>query len=118
VKSLIIVAHGSRRPASNSDVHTLTNKLRHKLGRRFNYVQCAFLEFAQPSIPAAIDAAVHACSTDIVILPYFLSCGTHTAEHIPMLVAAKQAEYAAVTIDLKPYIGAAPGMIELLASAV
>jgi sirohydrochlorin ferrochelatase len=118
VKSLIVVAHGSRRAASNAEVQALTDQLGSRLGHRFENIQCAFLEFARPSIPTAIDAAVQAGSSEIVILPYFLASGTHITEHIPTLITAKQTEYPTVIIELKSHIGAAPAMVELLASAV
>jgi sirohydrochlorin ferrochelatase len=118
MKTLILIAHGSRRATSNAEVEALGEKLRRRVADRFDRVSCAFLEFAKPSIADGIDDAVQAGSDRIVLLPYFLACGTHVAEHIPTLVTAKQAEYPTVTIDLKAYIGTAPGMVELLASAV
>lgn len=118
MKSLILIAHGSRRAASNAEVQALTEALARRIAAGFSYVNCAFLEFAEPSIPAAIDAAVLAHSEEIVILPYFLACGTHVNEHIPAIIAAKQAQHPAVRIELKPYIGTAPTMVELLVSAI
>jgi sirohydrochlorin ferrochelatase len=118
MKTLIVIAHGSRRSASNAEVRMLCERLRRLVDGRFHRVGCAFLEFAQPSIPKAIDDAVRAGSTEIVLLPYFLASGAHVAEHIPRLVADKRLEYPAVIMELKAYIGAAPGIVELLASAV
>jgi sirohydrochlorin ferrochelatase len=116
--SLIMVAHGSRRATSNTEVQALTDQLRARLSDRFEYIQCGFLEFAEPSISAALDAAVRAGGTEIAVLPYFLARGAHISEDIPRVILAKQLQYPAVTIELKPHIGASPGMLELLARAV
>ncbi len=118
MKSLILVAHGSRRAASNAEILALTERLRHRVRDRFDYVDCAFWELAEPSIPAAIDAAVQAGSREITILPYFLACGTHVNDHIPLLISAKRAEHPEIAIELKPYIGKAPTMVDVLASVV
>jgi sirohydrochlorin ferrochelatase len=118
MKSLILIAHGSRRAASNAEIQTLTEKLASRVAGRYSDVRCAFLEFAEPSIPTAIDAAVGAHSDEVVILPYFLACGTHVNQDIPAIVATKQAQHTGVRIELKPYIGTAPAMLELLEAAV
>lgn len=118
MKSLIVIAHGSRRASSNAEVQALTEQLARRTADRFSHVSCAFLEFAEPSIPAAIDAAVRARSDEIVILPYFLAGGTHVKEHLPAIIAAKREQHSSVQIELKPYVGAAPAMLELLAAAV
>lgn len=85
---------------------------------RFEYIACAFLEFEEPSIDTAIDAAVQAGSNEITMLPYFLACGTHVTKDIPALVMAKRAQHPAVIINLKPYVGASPAMLELLTSCI
>jgi sirohydrochlorin ferrochelatase len=118
VKALILIAHGSRLAASNAEIRALTQELHARVGDRFAYASCAFLELAEPSIASAIDAAVQAGSEDITLLPYFLARGAHVSEHIPGLVAAKQLEYPSIELHLMPYVGASPGMVELLAAAL
>ena len=49
--SLLLVAHGSRREASNDEVRALTTRLRAAADGRFHQVDCAFLELASPLIP-------------------------------------------------------------------
>lgn len=118
MSSLIVIAHGSRRPASNAEVQALTDELRRRVTDRYDYVVCGFLEFAQPTIAAAIDHAVRDGHRALTILPYFLAGGNHIMEDVPALIDAKKAEYPDVTIEIKPHIGAAPAMIDLLAAAV
>jgi sirohydrochlorin ferrochelatase len=118
MNSLILIAHGSRRPASNAEVQALTDELRRRVIDRYDHVACGFLEFAQPTIAAAIDDAVRNGHRTLTILPYFLAGGNHIMQDVPALIDAKKAEYPHVIIEMKPHIGAAPAMIDLLAAAV
>ena len=117
MRSLILVAHGSRREASNEEIRRLTGALTEKAGSRFDLVSCAFLELVDPSIPEGIEQAVRHGASEIVILPYFLSAGRHVAEDIPAAVAAKRQEYPKVTISIAPYLGLAAGIPDLLLTA-
>ena len=56
MRSLLLVAHGSRREASNQEIRNLTAALAGRAIGRFGHVGCAFLEIARPSIPEAIEA--------------------------------------------------------------
>jgi sirohydrochlorin ferrochelatase len=116
MKSLLIVAHGSRRAASNEEVRRLTERLRQRAGERYGAVACAFLELAEPSIPQGIEQLVRAGADEVVVLPYFLSAGRHVAEDIPAEVASKQREHPAVRVTIAPYLGAAEGVPDLLLS--
>jgi sirohydrochlorin ferrochelatase len=114
MRMLILVAHGSRREASNQEIRALTEALARRAGERFDRVSCAFLELAEPSIPDAIEQALASGASEVVVLPYFLSAGRHMAEHIPALVEEKRREHPGAEIKLTPYLGAAPGVIDLL----
>jgi len=114
MRVLILVAHGSRREASNQEIRELTAALAVKAGDRFERVSCAFLELAEPSIPDAIEQALADGAGEIVVLPYFLSAGRHVAEDIPGLVEGKRREHPDAQIRLAPYLGEAPGVVDLL----
>jgi len=114
MKSLILVAHGSRREASNQEIRDLTRQLAEKAGDAYGRISCAFLELAQPSIPDGIVQAVEAGAREVVVLPYFLSAGRHVAEDIPDLVDSKRKLYPQVDIRIAPYLGKAEAVIDLL----
>jgi len=107
MKALLIVAHGSRRVASNDEIRHLTESLRNKASGDFGIIQCAFLELASPSIPEGIDQCVQAGAEHIDVMPYFLSAGRHVAEDIPNEVAPKQRQYPHCHIRITPYLGEA-----------
>lgn len=117
MQALVVVAHGSRRAASNDEVRALTDQLRPH-ARDFAYVGCAFLELAEPSIPDGIAAAIAAGADDVVVLPYFLSAGRHVAEDIPGLVAQSCARYPQVTIRIAPHLGTATDLPQTMLNLV
>ena len=114
MKSLLLVAHGSRRESSNDEIRQLAAKLGALAVNRYRSVNCAFLELAEPSIPDGIEACIQAGAEEVVVLPYFLSAGRHVIEDIPREVAGKQEQYPSVPIRLAPYLGSAEGITELL----
>lgn len=116
MKSLLIIAHGSRRHASNDEVRELTRRIASKTDQQFDSVQCAFLELAEPSIPDGIHECVAQGAKEIVILPYFLSAGRHVAEDIPKEVAQTQPLHPTVNIHIAPYLGSLEAIADLMAA--
>jgi sirohydrochlorin ferrochelatase len=114
MRALLVVAHGSRRTASNDEVRQLTDRLRHIAGNDYARVECAFLELAEPSIPDGIDCCVADGANEVVILPYFLSAGRHVVQDIPALVSAAQARHPSVPLRIAPYLGQASTLIDSL----
>jgi sirohydrochlorin ferrochelatase len=104
VKSILLVAHGSRRQASNDEVRELTARLRARRGDG-EIFECAFLELAEPSIPDGIQRCIDGGATEVTVLPYFLSAGRHVAEDIPNEVRPKQVEHPGVRITISDYLG-------------
>jgi sirohydrochlorin ferrochelatase len=114
VRALLILAHGSRRRASNEEVRELARELRARLGPAYQQVEAAFLELGEPSIDEAIEQAVTAGARRIVLFPYFLAAGRHVAEDIPAIVRACAARHPGVSVELLPYLGASAALLDLL----
>jgi sirohydrochlorin ferrochelatase len=113
MQALLVVAHGSRRAASNQEIFELIDILSSKT-TDYLYITVAFLELATPSISESIDRCVQKGATEVVVLPYFLSAGRHVSEDIDNAIAPKREEYHQLTITIKPHIGAANEMPEML----
>lgn len=114
MKSLLIVAHGSRRAASNDEVRALTSHIASKAGNQFDIVDCAFLELAEPSIPTGIQQSVEKGADEIIVLPYFLSAGRHVVDDIPNEVNTSREKYPNINIHIAPYLGAIGKVAELM----
>jgi len=118
MKALILIAHGSRREASNQEVRELAERLAQVTGERFDLVVPAFLELAEPGIPAAVDRCVEAGATSVKAVPYFLSAGRHVATDIPDELEKARCRHPGVVIQQSDYLGkheAIPGILGTLA---
>lgn len=105
--TLLIVAHGSRRQASNDEVRVLANRLSAVHHEGIGDVEVAFLELAEPSIADGLANCVNKGAREIVVFPYFLAAGTHVAADIPEEIEAFRAQHPHVSISVTPHLGAA-----------
>ena len=116
MKHLLVVAHGSRRAASNDEVRELVYQMR-RHNQNYDRIECAFLELAEPSIPDGIQNCIDSGAEEVIVLPYFLAAGTHVVNDIPELIQEKQQEHPDVSIRQAGHVGALPGMIDLMLKA-
>ena len=115
MRSLLVVAHGSRRQESNDEVRRLVRQLR-EISDDYERIESAFLELAEPSIPDGLRRLIESGSNDVVVLPYFLSAGRHVVEDIPREINIVRDEHPAVSIHVVAYLGSAPGVARLMLS--
>lgn len=115
MKTLLLVAHGSRRPESNDEVRQLCASLK-GLNNNYDRIEYAFLELAPPSIPEGLINAIENGAAEIVVMPYFLSAGTHVVNDIPACIEFVRAQHKDTKISLAPYIGLGKGMKDLILS--
>ncbi len=104
MKYLLLVAHGSRREASNEEVRQLAAKMG-TLDHDFDGVCSAFLELAEPLIPDGIREVITQGAKEVVVLPYFLSAGRHVVTDVPAEVDSVRSEFPDVKITMAPYLG-------------
>jgi sirohydrochlorin ferrochelatase len=114
MRALVIVAHGSRREASNEEVRMLSQQVKLRLEGVYPLLETGFLELAKPSIAESIIRCIHKGATDINILPYFLSAGRHVQDDVPLEIQKVQAEYPSVDIKILSYIGGLQKLSDLL----
>jgi sirohydrochlorin ferrochelatase len=114
MKTLLVVAHGSRRAESNDEVRRVTECLSAQANGAYDQVQCAFLELAEPSIADGLRVAINTGAKKVTVVPYFLSAGRHVVKDVPAEIDVVRKEYPDIEIVLAPYLGAAAGLTELL----
>jgi len=112
--ALLLIAHGSRRQASNDEVRKLTKVLEQYAGDEFSIIECAFLELAEPSIPDGVSACVQKGAESVTVLPYFLSAGRHVVTDIPEELQKAQSQNPQLSIKTAPYLGSAQGISDIL----
>ena len=114
MQSLLLVAHGSRREASNQEVRDLAQRLSQIARERFDLIVPAFLELAEPNIPVGVDRCIEAGATRIRVLPYFLSAGRHVATDIPHELEKVRRRYPNIEIEQSDYLGRHESIPEIL----
>ena len=113
-RMLLIIAHGSRRQASNDEVRALSSQVGARNHPDIDAVHVAFLELAEPSIPDALADCVRLGASEIIVFPYFLAAGTHVATDIPEAIAVFRQQFPQITITLTPHLGAAPALTQAI----
>ena len=103
--ALLLIAHGSRREASNQEVRELADRLEHIARDRFDRVIPAFLELAEPDIPTGVDRCVESGATTVTVVPYFLSAGRHVSSDIPAELEKARHKHQTVTVHQSDYLG-------------
>lgn len=116
MNALLLIAHGSRRQASNEEIETLACNLEQQTGEEFEIVKCAFLELAEPSIPDGVSACVAKGAKNVTVLPYFLSAGRHVATDIPNEIEKARQVHPNIEIKTTPYLGSAKEITSILLS--
>jgi len=111
---LLLVAHGSRREESNLEVVSLSKKMEKFNSNPFDKVMPAFLEFASPSIPEAIEKCNEMGANSVTVLPYFLSAGVHINRDIPSEVENASQDFPNLNITIANYFGSREEIAELL----
>ena len=105
-RHLLIVAHGSRRQASNDEVRALCERVRELRGPGIDRVEVAFLELAEPSIPEGLARCATWGAAEIIVFPYFLAAGTHVANDIPEALATFREDHPDIRVRLARHLGA------------
>lgn len=111
----VLVAHGSRVDAANAAHSELCERVAALTGRQ---VRPAFLELASPGIVDAVTDAIDDGASEVVVIPFFLLPGNHTARDIPAAVDEARAARPDVEIRLASYLGESPELATLVGDIV
>ncbi|MBF0259183.1 MAG: CbiX/SirB N-terminal domain-containing protein [Desulfamplus sp.] len=134
MRVLILLAHGSRRKESAQEVtdmaHILENSAREQ--GQFEIIRPAFMQFCEPDFYQVVDKIIQeeidfnsdkqtnkivkggTKSLEIVILPYFISAGSHVSEDIPDLLKKAEEKYPDISFSVTPHLGKFEGLAALI----
>lgn len=112
--ALLLIAHGSRREASNQEIRELAQRVAELAAERFDCVVPAFLELAEPGIQAGVDICAKAGATRVTVVPYFLSAGRHVAADIPAELGKAARKHQGLRIYQSNYLGKHASIPDLL----
>ncbi len=110
---IIVFAHGSRIEAANQAVRVAAADL----ARAGDYpiVEAAFLELGRPGLEEAADLLVARFVERIVIIPYFLTPGTHLERDLPALIERISKKHKSLEIVVTASLDGHPGLVQILA---
>ena len=114
VNGIIIVDHGSRRDESNQMLERVAELFADRFRGRYNIVEPAHMELAEPSIATAFARCVARGATTVVVFPYFLLPGRHWNDDIPRLTAAAAKNHPGIRYLVTAPFGLHPLMAEVM----
>jgi len=117
MRQLVIAAHGSRRESSNDELRALVALVSDELDMGFDGVEVAFLELASPSVESVLGDLFKGETSEVVVLPYFLSAGNHVVKDIPEEINKALSLWPDKKITVLPHIGAFEAMASVIAQA-
>ncbi len=114
--SIVLFAHGARDPEWARPLQRLREAVLMRSPEAD--VRLAFLEFMEPALPAAIDAAAAAGALSVAVVPVFLAQGGHVRREVPAMLEAARLRHPALTIILQPVLGEAQTVLDAMADVV
>jgi sirohydrochlorin ferrochelatase len=108
---IVVFAHGSRIESANHAVRDVSDRLASS-GRYM--VEPAFLELGEPDLAGAVERLVARGVGRIVVIPYFLTLGTHLQRDLPRLAADVAARYEKVEIHVTSPLDGHPALLQAL----
>jgi sirohydrochlorin ferrochelatase len=115
---VIIVDHGSRRQESNAMLEEVTAQFSRRFVDRYDIVEPAHMELAEPSIAAAYARCVQRGAERIVVLPFFLGPGKHWTQDIPQLAATAAKSFPNTRFHVSEPLGIDDLILDLLAKRI
>jgi sirohydrochlorin ferrochelatase len=109
--ALLLIAHGSRQAEANADLFHLAEELRK---RGHSVVVPSFLELAAPGIEEGGRLCVAAGVGRVVLVPCFLSAGTHVRRDLTAARDNLASEFPGVEFLLAEPIGRHPLLVEVI----
>src|SRR4051812_26010037 len=111
---IIIVDHGSRRAQSNEMLEEVARLFGERFKEKFDIVEAAHMELAEPSIATAYAKCVERGATQVVVCPFFLGPGKHWTSDIPRLTAEAAIDHPGTRYHVTMPLGIDDLILELL----
>lgn len=109
----VVFAHGSSVASANEAVCAVAAEFARRGGHPA--VEVGFLEGGRPDLAGAVDLLAGRGVSNIVVIPYFLTLGTHLQRDLPKLVDQARAAHPSVRIEVTPPLDGHPALLDALA---
>ena len=107
----IVFAHGSRIESANDAVRDVTRRMAESGAYQ---VEVAFLELGRPDLSGATAKLIARGADRIVVIPYFLTLGTHLQRDLPRLAAEAAHQNGNVPMTVTAPLDGHPALLDAL----
>jgi sirohydrochlorin ferrochelatase len=107
----IVFAHGSRVESANQAVRDVAAQM---AASGHHMVEPAFLEIGQPDLTAATGLLITRGARRIVVIPYFLTLGTHMQRDLPRLAHDASHTHGGIEIQITSPLDGHPALVQAL----
>jgi sirohydrochlorin ferrochelatase len=107
----IVFAHGSRIESANQAVRDVVSQM---AASGDHPVEAAFLELGQPDLAGATALLINRGAERIIVVPYFLTLGTHMQRDLPRLAQEASRAHANIDIRITAPLDGHPALVEAL----
>jgi sirohydrochlorin ferrochelatase len=107
----IVFAHGSRVESANQAVRDIAVRM---AASRGDVVEPAFLELGEPDLAGATARLVARGISRIIVIPYFLTLGTHMQRDLPRLAEDASRQNGGVELEVTSPLDGHPALLEAL----
>ena len=107
----IVFAHGSRIESANQAVRDVAAQM--ALSGQ-HVVEAAFLELGRPDLAGAAGLLIARGAKRIVVIPYFLTLGTHMQRDLPRLARDASHAHGDIPIEMTSPLDGHPALVQAL----
>ena len=113
--AVVLFGHGSRDPRWTEPFEAVRAAVERQAPGAV--VRLAYLEHSTPGLDAVVAALAGEGHREVTLVPLFLGAGAHVRHDIPAQAAGVAARYG-VALQVAPFIGDAPAVIDAIARHV
>jgi sirohydrochlorin ferrochelatase len=107
----IVFAHGSRVESANQAVRDVSVQM---AAAGQHLVEAAFLELGESDLAGAAQRLISRGAQRIVVIPYFLTLGTHMQRDLPRLASEASRANGGIGIHITSPLDGHPGLLDAL----
>jgi sirohydrochlorin ferrochelatase len=107
----IVFAHGSRIESANQAVRDVVSKM---AATGDHAVEAAFLELGAPDLAGATALLIARGVRRIVVIPYFLTLGTHMQRDLPRLAQDASRTHGDIEVRITAPLDGHPALVQAL----
>ncbi|MCL2137320.1 MAG: sirohydrochlorin cobaltochelatase [Coriobacteriia bacterium] len=116
MRSVLVVAHGSRVKETEESFTSILDMVKQKLPDHM--IEPCYMQLADQTLELSVASLVDRGATEIRIVPYFLFTGVHIKKDIPQMIAGFQEQYPNVEISLGQALGVDERLADILVDRI